>query len=471
MCLSNSSSQHPGQPPLPSSMPLAERRLSPAWASLLLAATVLPWHAFAADLSQVFREAQAADAQFASARSQYKATLEKLPQALSGLRPAVTFNADTNWNDADVAATGTTVPAFSRSYNSNGYQLKLIQPVFRAQNWIQFEQSKLQLTQAEYQLKQAEQDLILRVAQAYFDVLLATDHLVFATAQKEAVRQQLGRARTGLEVGDASVTDVDDAQARFDLAVAQELAAQSDLEVRRRALFLITGKTYPGLARVKDSVTLPAPEPRAIETWVELAAKANNQVLMQELNQEIARREVDRNQAGHYPSLDVVLSQTRNHAGSTTNTGLPTDSTITAIGLQLSVPLYNGGGISSRQREAAELFEKSRNDLDFARRSAAFAAEQSYLGITSGLAQVSALRTAVKSAQSALEANRMSFEVGTRINIDVLNAQQQVYSARRDLSRAIFDTLIATLKLKNAAGALGAEDVNRLSELLAVAGQ
>lgn len=453
---------------LPKNSNLVIRLSFPRFAIPFLVVALLPLQATAADLSQVFREAQLADAQYASARSQYNATLEKVPQARAGLRPVVILNANSNWNDMDVSETGTTTPGFSKKYNSNGYQLTLTQPLFRVQNWIQFEQSKLQAAQAEYQLKQAEQDLIVRVAQAYFDVLLATDTLAFTTAQKDAVRLQLGRAKKGFEVGDSSITDVNEAQARFDLAFAQELAAQSDLEVRRRALFLITGRTYHGLAKVKDSVTIKSPEPNAMEAWVELAAKANFQVMTQEINQEIARREVDRNGAGHYPSLDMVISQTKNHAGSTTNTGLPTEATTNAIGLQLSIPIYSGGGISAKQRESAELYEKSRSDLDFARRSAAFAAEQSYLSVTSGLAQVGALRMAVKSALSALESNKMSYEVGTRINIDVLNAQQQVFSTRRDLSRAIFDTLIAILKLKNAAGALDSDDVSRMNELFAL---
>ena len=420
--------------------------------------------AWSADLLEVYRRAQTNDARYAAARAEHQAGQEKVVQGRAGLMPNVGLSAHTTWNEADVR---TGLGTSEREYNTNGYTVQLTQPLFRWQNWVQYRQGELQTALAEAQFGQAGQDLILRVAEAYFNVLNAQDALDAVTQLRTAAAEQLEIAKVSFEVGTVTITDVHEAQSRFDLAVAQEIAAQNELVVRRQTLVQIVGEDPGELARLRPGVELLRPEPANIGEWVSAAEQGSYGVQAQQLLREIAEREVQRSRAGHYPTLDVVATHGRSNSGFTQGVqgGTRTDSS--TIGLQLNVPLFAGGGISSREREAAALKIKADADLDGARRDAALAARQAYLGVTSGLAQVGALEAAQVSSTSALEANRLGYEVGVRINIDVLNAQSQLADTLQQLSRARYDTLIAQLRLKAAAGALDDEDVQQLNALLA----
>jgi outer membrane protein len=422
----------------------------------------------AADLMQVYRDALSFDAQFAAARAQLEAGRERIPQGRAGLLPSLSLSANTTYNDAEVRFRGGGLPTTDRSFNSNAYQLQLTQPVFRWQNWVQYDQAKLQVVQAEALYESSRQDLIVRVAQAYFDVLLAEFSLQVARSQKEAISQQLEQAKKNFEVGVATITDTHEAQARYDLAVAGEIAAESDLEVRRHALRVIIGQEPEGLKPLAADVTITRPQPESIQKWVESAESANYAVQFQQAAADVAAKEIERSRAGHYPTLDAVATYGRSATGASLAgaTGVGNETTAGTIGLQFALPLYQGGAVSSREREAAALRDKALQDLEAARRSAAQSARQAYVGVTSGLAQVSALKAAVVSSESALESNKLGYEVGVRINIDVLNAQQQLSSTRRDLARATYDTLIAQLRLKQAAGTLAEEDVAALNALL-----
>ncbi|MGB0129894.1 MAG: TolC family outer membrane protein [Rhodocyclaceae bacterium] len=427
-----------------------------------------PGLAVAADLLQVYRDALSYDAQYAAARAQLDAGREKLPQGRAGLLPTVVLNANTQWNDYDFKQP---FPG-PRKYNSNGYSVQLTQPLFHWQNWIQYDQGKLQAAQAETQFATATQDLILRVAQAYFDVLLAEDSLGVVGAQKTAISEQLEQAKRNFEVGTATIVDTHEAQARYDLVVAQEIAAANDLEVKRQALRQIIGKVPDSLLPLRDKVAIRPPEPKDLDQWVSAAEKDAFSVQVQQAALDIASREVDRNRAGHYPTLDLVASRNYVKQGATVTSATPsaTEYDSTVLGVQLAVPLYQGGLVTSRTREAAALREKALQDLESTRRASAQNARQAYLGVTSGLAQVSALEQALVSSQSALDSNKLGYEVGVRINIDVLNAQQQLYSTRRDLSKARYDTLLAQLRLKAAAGTLGEADLVAVNGLLGAPG-
>lgn len=416
--------------------------------------------AWSLDLVQVYQEALANDPQFASARANLTAGQEKLPQGRSLLLPVIGASGTRTRTDLD-ASFGTS------NYTSTNYGLQLTQPLFRWANWQQYEQSKLAVAFSEAQFAQARQDLIVRVAQAYFDVLAAQDTLSFARAQKVAVSEQLAAAKRNFEVGTATITDTHEAQARYDLATAQELAAEGDLQVKRTALQQIIGKAPGELSRLKDKIDLPAPQPASPEEWAQSAEKQNYAVAQGELNLEIARREIERNRAGHYPTVDLTAQVARSNAPASTfstlgNVGV----TSKAVGVTMSVPIYAGGYVQSKVRESVALEEKARDDLESARRAAAQGARQAYVGVNSGLAQVKALEAAEISSQSALESNRLGYQVGVRINIDVLNAQQQLFQTRRDLAKARYDTLMAGLRLKSAAGVLKEEDVEALNRLL-----
>ena len=437
---------------------------------LLLALSFLALPAAAQDLQQVYRDAKAFDAQYAAARHTRQAGLERLPQGRALLLPTINLSGNMTTNRTEIdfhsPSTATTVLRDGRSY---GYSLSFSQPIFRAQNFLQYSQAEFQVKQAEAIFGQSAQDLIVRTAQAYFDVLAAQDTLALVQAQKTAIGEQLAQAKRNFEVGTATITDTHEAQARFDLSAAQEIAALNDLETKRSALQQITGKPYPALRPLKPQVKLSPPNPAAMQNWVDLAEKQGYPVQIQEAAAEIASREANRATAGHYPTLDFVANYgaTSQTAPQTLVASPPTTTTSGSFGLQLGLPLFQGGAISSREREAAALYEKTKQDLENARRSSALTARQTFLGVTNGIAQVGALEQALVSSQSALDSNKLGYEVGVRINIDVLNAQQQLFSTRRDLAVARYNTITSHLRLKAAAGSLREEDLEEVNRALA----
>ena len=419
----------------------------------------------AADLMQVYRAAQDNDPNYAAARATLDAGREKMPQGRAGLLPSLTLSGNTVWNENDVSIRNNPSLNAKPHFNSNGYQLTLSQPLFRWQNWVTYDQTKLQVVQAEANFAQARQDLIIRVSQAYFDVLYATENLTAVRANKSAIDQQLASAKKNFEVGTATITDTHEAQARFDLAVAQEIAAESDLEVKSRTLEAIIGKEPGALAGPRKDAALNPPQPSDMNQWVAAAEKDSITVQIQQAVADIAAREIDKQRAGHYPTLDLVANVGNSKSLGSTSIGL-LDTDYQNVGVQLNIPIFQGGVVVSRQREAAANRTAAQSNLEAARRSAALSSRQYYLGVVNGLAQVRALKAALVSSQSALESNKLGYEVGVRINIDVLNAENQVYVTRRDLAKAMLDTLMAQLKLKAAVGSLGEDDVTQINTLL-----
>jgi len=425
--------------------------------------------AYGADLLQVYRDAANHDALYASAKAVWTAGQEKLPQGRAGLLPVISATASTTWNDVDFNRRAPGMPPIDAQYNTNGYQLTLTQPLFRWQNFEQYRQGKLAVAQADAVFAQAKQDLVLRVSQAYFDVLLAQDSLSLAQAQKKAIAEQLEAAKRNFEVGTATIVDTHEAQSRHDLATAQELAAQNDLEIKRQALRQVIGKLPESLAPLRAQVQLQRPQPDDMGKWVEAAETGSPLVQAQQAALEIADKEINKQRAGHLPTLDLVATRGRSSAtgGIAAGVALPgSDTHSNTVGVQLTLPIFAGGAVMSRDREAVALRDKARADLDNTQRSAALGARQAYLGVTNGMAQVKAYEQALVSSQSALDSNKLGYEVGVRINIDVLNAQQQVFATRRDLAKARYDTLLAQLRLKSAAGSLGEDDVQAINALL-----
>jgi len=435
--------------------------------ALFLGILVFSQPLFAADLLQTYREARANDPVYASARAARDAGRENLPQGLAQLLPQIGASAGTQMNYIGISFRGM-LPPSSRDGNTNGYGVTLTQPLFNWQALMAYKEAGFKVAEAEAVFGQAAQDLILRVAQAYFDVLASQDSLAFIQAQKTAISEQLAQAKRNFEVGTATITDTHEAQARFDLAVSQGIAAQSDLEIKKRALQQIIGKFPDRLTPLRRSIQLSPPQPNAMEQWVTSAEEQNFTVRVAQDTLAIASREIERSRAGHYPTLNMVGSFAKNSASIFTSgpANYATDSIDRSIGLQLSIPLYAGGGINSLVRQAIANQEKARHDLENARRSAALAARQAYLGVTNGIAQVNALQAALVSSQSALDSNELGYKVGVRIEIDVLNAQQQLFSTMRDLAQARYNTLVNGLRLKAAAGTLTEEDVEVVNRLL-----
>jgi outer membrane protein len=425
--------------------------------------TLLSLDALAMDLLQVYKEALANDQVYAGARYSLEAGQEKPTQGRAGLLPAISASGSYTRNFQDLTSNGVTT---DRNSATNSYRIELTQPLFRWANWEQYQQGKLSAAASEAQFALAQQDLILRVSQAYFDLLAAQDTLASLRAQKAATSEQLASAKRNFEVGTATITDTHEAQARYDLIVAQEFAAANDVEIKRAALQQIIGKPPGDLAILRAGVQLTPPQPGDPEKWIVNAETQNYGVVGKQLALEIAQREIKKNRAGHLPTLDFVASRTHNNQKGnslTANDGLTNGN---SVGVQWNLPLFAGFAVTSKVRESIALAEFARTDLENTRRSAAHGARQAYSGVNSGLSQVKALEAAEASSLLSLESNRLGYQVGVRINIDVLNAQQQLYATRRDLAKSRYDTLVNGLKLKSAAGTLKEEDLMDVNKLL-----
>ncbi len=420
----------------------------------------------AMDLQEVYRTAVGQDAVFAAARAAQQAGQEKETQGRSLLLPSVNATANSTYNDIGVQfATGSR----TLQYNNSGYGVSLVQPLFREQSWLSYTESELQVAISDAQYKLAEDDLILRVAQSYFDVLLAQDNVQLAEAQKRAISEQLEQAKRNFEVGTATITDTYEAQARYDLVVAQEISAQSNLEIKKRSLQQIINTDAGELRTLGNDLKLEIPQPANAEAWVQEALQHNLQVAIAEAGAELADKEVTRTFGGHLPTVDLVASYSFNSANGGTFTGTgygAADTTSKVVGVQLNMPLFQGGATQSKYREAAASRDKARNDLENARRTVSIQTRQAYLGVENGIAQVKALQQALKSSESLLEASKLGQGVGVRTNLDVLNAQQQLFSTRRDLYQAEYNYLLSRLRLKAAVGTLTEEDVGLVNQAL-----
>lgn len=428
----------------------------------------LPAHA--ADLLEAFHAAQANDAVFAADVAKHQAAQEKLTQGRSLMLPSLSANANTTYNQYNVQYTnappGLPLPSGQFNYNSHGYGATLVQPLYRAQNWAMYNESELQVAQADAQFKSEQNDLALRVARAYFDVLMAQDDVDLAEAQKAAISEQLAQAKRNFEVGTATITDTHEAQSRFDLVTAQEIAAQSNLEIKKRMLQQITGQSPEDLRRLGDQFTLDMPQPADMEKWVSTAQQNNLQIAAAQAGAALADREVDRNRGGNYPTLDLVASYNKSYANGGMFGYIGSQSTMRTVGVQLNVPLFEGGAGVSRWREAQANRDRAQSELENVNRTVALQTRQAYLGVVNGLAQVRALQAALTSSQSLLDSTKLGQEVGVRTNLDVLNAQQQLYTTRRDLYQAEYNFLVSELQLKAAAGMISENDVAGVNHAL-----
>ncbi len=422
--------------------------------------------AAAADLLEIYRLALASDPVYSAARASWTASQEKLPQGLAGLLPQASLSASTQYNDRDLRFRNPTIAGSQAQYNSNSASVSVSQPLYRKQNFVAYDQGKTQVALADVQFASVSQDLILRVSQAYFDVLLASANLSFTQAQKTAIGQQLAQAKRNFEVGNATITDTHEAQARYDLVTAQEIAAQADVEVKNRTLEQLIGRPAPALAGPAKNFSPTAPTPNAMEPWVERARTNGLAVRIAQETLNFQSQDVVRNRGAHYPTVDAYASLTDSGQGSGVQGGSGTDTSSKVVGIQLAIPLYQGGIVNSRVREALANEDKARQDLENARRSAELAARQGYLGVTSNIAQVRALEAAVISNQSSLDSTILGQQVGVRTQVDVLNAQQLLFSARRDLAQARYNYIASFLRLIAAAGELDEEDLQRINSWL-----
>jgi len=416
------------------------------------------------DLLGLYREALFNDAILASARALQLATQERVPQARSALLPTLgaTGRYDYNLYRSSIPEVGSS----SSNYSVYGAGLNLTVPVYRPQNLTALDQARLTVLQSEAQLAQSQQELALRVATAYFNVLAARDQLIALVASKQATGEQLQQAKREFEVGTKTIIDTNEAQARFDQITAQEQVALGTLLIRRSELQIIIAREPDTLSPLRERPTLMAPTPQDINAWVRAAETGSYSVQIARSAYEIATREIQRQRDAYKPTVDVVSGYNMNKFNGTQNSDLNPRINSGSIGVQLNVPIYTGGLIQSRVREALALQDRSNFDLESSRRNAANAARDAYTGVNFGLAQVTALESAEVSARTQLESTQLGYEVGVRIQLDVLNATTQLVQTQRDLKRARYDFLLSGLRLKAAGGSLGEEDIAAVNALL-----
>lgn len=449
---------------MPRQRPLPPLRLLPLL--LALGASVsLPVQA--QSLVDLYDAARSYDATYQSAKSQYDATLAKAAQAKAAILPTAGLTASASQINQDTQLP--TAAAKNYNYTAQTTTLAVSQPLYRPANWATYEQGNKSVELAQAQLTAAEQDLIVRVSQAYFDVLASSDSLAFVKSQKAAVAEQLASAQRNFEVGTSTITDSREAQARFDLVTAQELAAENDLRVKSLALDQLVGQAHTSPKPLRAPLVLAELQPAEVEQWVIQSQDNQPSIRQAALALDVAKLETSKAEAGHKPTLDLTGSYTvaQTQDGTSSLPGTSTRGNQAAVGVTFTLPLFAGFSTQNRVKETLALEEKARADLETARRGVAQGTRTAFFGVQSGQAQVKALEAAEASSQSALDANKLGYQVGVRINIDVLNAQSQLFDTKAKLAKARYDVLVGGLKLRQASGVLAASDLQPINSQLA----
>lgn len=422
--------------------------------------------AHSADLLTLYREAATQDPAVASAQASLLAARERVAQAEAANGFAAGVNAGANANYFDAHARGFSSANTDRGYLTASVSAYVNKPLIRPALWVAIEQAKASLTLFEVSLAAAQMDVATRLSQAYFDVLLGQDNLTLVQAQKAAVGEQLAQAKRNFEVGTATIVDTNEAQARYDQVIAQEIAANNEVERTRYALRNVVGRYESNLKRLRTNAQVPAPNPSNMDAWVSRAETEAFGVRIAQQTLAIAEYDIKRAQTGKDWTLDASASVAHSQSTGSTATGTGTWSNSGVIGVTFNWPFDISGGVNARIRETLALVDKNRNDIEAARRSASLGVRQSYLGVTSGVASIAAQQQALKSAETLLASTKLGLEVGVRTNLDVLNAQQQVTQVQRDLALARYNALLNDLRLKAATGVLSEDDLRATNAYL-----
>ena len=399
------------------------------------------------NLLEIFEIALESDPDYLATGAEHRAAQETVPQARANLLPNARLTFESKWNER----------RRRDDSRSDVLTLDVGHPIYHLDRRIALDQAGNRVARADALYAAARQDLMVRVAERYFRVLEAKDELSFAGATLEAFEQQLAQSRQRFEVGLIAITDVEEAKAGFDLSRAQLIAAENALDIAREALRETIGENQEQLAPLAE-LHLVTPEPADIDKWTEIALEHNLRLLAARHDAEIARKQIGRVRAGDSPTLDAIgsvgLRDTDSGNGENRHAN---------VGLRLIIPLYNGGSVLSRTRESRHLHQRALDVLERERRRAQRETRDAYLGVNSGISRVNALEQAVRSSEAAAEAIEAGFQVGTRTSVDVLNAQRDLFRARRDLSEARYSYILNVLRLKRAAGTLSEEDLRLVS--------
>jgi outer membrane protein len=416
----------------------------------------------AENLIEIYDEALISDPELSAALSKRDSVMESKPQSLARLLPNLSASAGASRVRQNIKSSPFSGSEGIEIYDNNNLQLNLLQPIYHHDYWVQLNQADSFVAQAEAEYRAAQQLLILRSAQSYFSILSAQDELLFATAEKEAIARQLEQAKERFEVGLIAITDVHEAQAGYDQARAGEILAINEVDNSWEALHEIIDRKPKLLASLAEKLPLSRPVPEEISAWRTSALEGNLELTAARAGAQATKETISLQRSGHFPTLDLVgsvgLNDTNQSIGSRTDTR--------SIGLQLNVPIYEGGAVNSRTRQAQHDFQEAQRNLEKTRRSVERQVKDAYRGVLTSISQVEALHAAVTSSESALEATEAGFEVGTRTMVDVLAEQRNLFRAKRNYSRARYDYIINGLKLKQAAGSLSRSDIEDVNRVL-----
>ncbi len=433
-------------------------------AALVALSFLVPLDACAADLLSLFALAEERDPVYKGAQAGFRATLETYPQARAGLLPSLEITADVARNFQEVTTPGGIVGSgdgdFFRggdfSFTAGGYSLNLTQPLYHRDRFIALKQADSRIRQAQYEVDAVYQELIVRLAERYFGLLGAGDNLEFARAELTALGRQLEETRARFDVGLIAITDVEEAQAGYDLSVAQEIEARNLVDDAREALYEVIGEDPGTIAKLRGQIPLLVPEPADITAWADQALVENRRVSAAGAAVETAKEEIDRQAAGHFPTLDLV----GNHGFSTAGGRFGNvDTDGTSIGVELNLPIFAGGAVVSQTREAVAQHEQAIDAMEQARRASYRRTREAYLGVMAGISRIKALKQAVQSSEVSVVSTQAGLEVGTRTAVDVVVTERALFRTRRDYARARYNYLLDTLRLKLAAGTLTSSDL------------
>lgn len=419
----------------------------------------------AANLLELYQQVKQHDATLAAAKARHRAIYQGRPIARSEMLPQVSATAEWRHHDDNYED----VPAATQSiykdsaYQQKSYRLELDQTLYNREQWLAYQQSKKEISQADATYRLVEQDLLLRTAKAYFDLLAAQDNLRFAEAEKKAISHQFYQARERFELGLSTLTDIRDAEAQFDLAEAQEIDARYQLSVVKEDLRVITGKVPDHLTPLRTNIDFKAPPETQLQQWVDLALEKNPELVAAQERVRVAEVEVKKRKAGHLPTLDLSARYQHDDQDGGPGEGINADS---SVGLKLNLPLYSGGRVSAETEEAIQLWQQSQQEYKLKKRETSRETRAAYLNIRATLARMTALKKAMESTETAAHGTEAGYKEGIRTAVDVLLALRENFRAKRDYSKARYDFVVSTLRLKQACGTLSENDIKQVNSWL-----
>ena len=436
-----------------------------AWISVSVSASLVTFNAQAAtDLKEAFDLADKNDPQWSSVKHNYEAQKENYYQAKSNLLPRLSVGAEFSERRNEYEGSD------PNSSEQQVYSASISQPLFRLDSWYAFKSVKAtdQLVDADYEAEQ--QNFLIRVLDAYLNVLRANETLAFSKAEESAIARQKDQTEQRYQVGLIAKTDVHEAQAAYDIAVVQRIVAERDLDLSLKNLETLTGSSIESVKELDESFPIDMPKPNNIQEWVDMALKNNKSLIAASFNEEAAMNEYEARRAQHYPTLELVGTYQQTETDAVTNvggiTGETPDSETSVIALQLDIPLYTGGNTSSLRRQAKSLYYKAQDDKRFTERDVAKNTSNLVRVVQTNVAEVNAQQQSIRSAQSALDATQAGYEAGTRTIVDVLNAQRTLYQAKRNYADARFNYILNSLQLKQLAGILTTGDLLSINQWL-----